>query len=444
MTDRLFIFLLNKNYEIIEKTNMERPKSFMELLKKIKISLLSLPKKRNQFELFYFCKRSDLGIKEQIIQTNDEYKLIDDYLLIRIIEVNESEESFISFYNQLPDETKDIIDQKYGCCICSELIKNEKPYFCYICQNIFHKKCLEEAEQRDIKIGNNFKCPTCNNALPLENWKTKLDHEDNRIREADYLKQIKSHFSIDFLNIIYKNIINQLKKELDEYKLKTSEMLLNLLFKTNEIKSILKEQLNKKLVEAVKKLKELEKNITSFSEYRNEINLQYTTEESGLYNIFGKKFEENNKDNIELVINDKNSKLISQYQLKEGVNKIKLIMKKRLNNLEYMFYDCNTLSNIEELKYLDTKEVTNFSYMFFGCTALSKTKKLEKLTKPLEKWNISKGINFFNMFSDNKLLSELKSFKKTETNDHFLNGTEFLSELKLPTNINIEILKNNL
>ncbi len=444
MTDKLYIFLLNENYEIIEKTNMQRPKSFRELLTKIKISLPSLPKVRSQFELFYLSEKSDIEIKQQIIHNNEEYKLIDDYLLIRIIEKNELNESFISFFNQLPEETKDILEQKYSCPICSLIIKNEKPYFCYICQNIFHKKCLEETEQRDIKIGNKFKCPTCNNALPLENWKTKLDHEDNRIREADYLKQIKSHFFTDFLNLIYKNIINQLKKELDEYKLKTSEMLLNLLFKTNEIKSILKEQLNKKLVEAVKKLKELEKNITSFSEYRNEINLQYKTEMSGIFNIFGKKFVENNKDNIELVINDNNSKLISQYQLKEGINKIKLVMKKRLNNLEYMFYDCNTLSNIEELKYLDTKEVTNFSYMFFGCTALSKTKKLEKLTKPLEKWNISKGINFFNMFSDNKLLSELKSFKKTETNDHFLNGTEFLSELKLPTNINIEILKNNL
>ena len=57
MTDRLFIFLLNKNYEIIEKTNMERPKSFMELLKKIKISLPSLPKVRSQFELFIYQKK---------------------------------------------------------------------------------------------------------------------------------------------------------------------------------------------------------------------------------------------------------------------------------------------------------------------------------------------------------------------------------------------------
>ena len=442
MTDKLYIFLLNQNYEIIEKTNMERPKSLGELYKKIKISLPSLPKLKSHFELFYLSKSSDIEIKQKIICNIDDFKSIDDYLLIRIIEENNLNDSIVSFYNQLPDDTKDILDEKYACCICLKIIKNENPYFCYSCQHIFHKNCLEK--QRDKTIGEIFKCPTCNNELPLENWKAKLDHEDNIAREASYLKQTKSQFFIDFLNTIYKNIINESKKELNEYKLKTSEILLDLLFKTNEIKSILKEQLNKKLIEVVRKLKVLENNITSFCEYRNEINLQYTTKESGVYNIFGKNFVENNKDNIELVINDKNSKLISQYQLKEGVNKIKLVMKKRLNNLEYMFYDCNTLSNIEELKYLDTKEVTNFSYMFFGCTALSSNKQSEKLIKPLEKWNISKGINFYNMFSDNKLLLELKSFKKTETNDHFLNDTEFFSESKLNTNINIEILKNNL
>ena len=38
-----------------------------------------------------------------------------------------------------------------------------------------------------------------------------------------------------------------------------------------------------------------------------------------------------------------------------------MIIKNKLTNLEFMFYDCISLENIDELKYLDTKNVNNFS-----------------------------------------------------------------------------------
>ena len=92
-------------------------------------------------------------------------------------------------------------------------------------------------------------------------------------------------------------------------------------------------------------------------EYRNKINLIYYKQnnDENSNNIFGKKFVENNKDNITLIINDKESKLISEYNLKEGENNIQIIIKNKLNNLEQMFYDCISLKNIEELKYLKYK-----------------------------------------------------------------------------------------
>ena len=63
-------------------------------------------------------------------------------------------------------------------------------------------------------------------------------------------------------------------------------------------------------------------------EYRNEINLIYYTEKEGIQNIFGEKFVENNKNNIELNINGVKNMLIDKYNLQKGENKIKIIIKK--------------------------------------------------------------------------------------------------------------------
>ena len=49
--------------------------------------------------------------------------------------------------------------------------------------------------------------------------------------------------------------------------------------------------------------------------FRNEIDIIYKTEEKGIQKIFGEEFVENNDLNIELIINDKKSKLIDEYEL---------------------------------------------------------------------------------------------------------------------------------
>ena len=125
--------------------------------------------------------------------------------------------------------------------------------------------------------------------------------------------------------------------------------------------------------------------------FRDEINLIYVTEKEGNYNIFGEKFVENNKDNIELDINGEKSKLINKYKLRKGENNIKMKIKNKITDLKYMFYECKNLKNIDELKYLNTKYCNNFEYMFYGCSSLSDI-------KALEKWNVSNGNNFSYMF----------------------------------------------
>ena len=48
--------------------------------------------------------------------------------------------------------------------------------------------------------------------------------------------------------------------------------------------------------------------------------------------------------------------------MEKGENNLKIIIKNRITNLEYMFCNCKSLINIKELEYLDTKDVYNFSY----------------------------------------------------------------------------------
>ena len=103
---------------------------------------------------------------------------------------------------------------------------------------------------------------------------------------------------------------------------------------------------------------------------RNEIVIIYKTEEKGIQKIFGKEFVKNNIKNIKLIINDKKSKLIDEYELEKGENKLKIIIKNNLTNIKEMFYECKSLYNIDELKYLDVSKCTNFSCMFYrkmGC-----------------------------------------------------------------------------
>ena len=69
----------------------------------------------------------------------------------------------------------------------------------------------------------------------------------------------------------------------------------------------------------------------------------YYKENNNANKIFGNTFVKNNKDNIELIINGNKSKLIGICNLKEGENKIQIIIINQLTNLEEMFYECSSL-----------------------------------------------------------------------------------------------------
>ena len=211
---------------------------------------------------------------------------------------------------------------------------------------------------------------------------------------------------------------------------------------------IIKETENKKLNDLIKRLLEKEpinrinwdeylnhEYFKSKSKFRSKINLKYNVREDGYENIFGEKFVKNNIKNIEIEINGKKNELVKEYELKEGENNIKIIIKKEIYNLEEMFSKCSSLINIDELKYLDTRKIKNFSYMFMECKSLTDIKSLEN-------WNVSNGNDFSYMFCYCTSLSDIKSLKNWNVSNgnnfsYMFNGCIELKDIKSLENWNV-------
>ena len=132
------------------------------------------------------------------------------------------------------------------------------------------------------------------------------------------------------------------------------------------------------------------------------------------FNIFGKRFVENNKDNVELIINNKKYELMERYDSENGIINVQMIILNKLTNIECMFKNCKSLINIDDLQYLDTTEITDFSSMFEKCVSL-------KNIDALINWDVSNGKNFTSMFAWCHSLPNLRALQ----NWNVSNGNNF-------------------
>ena len=145
-------------------------------------------------------------------------------------------------------------------------------------------------------------------------------------------------------------------------------------------------------------------NISNVNEFKNVINLIYNAQYKGKFIIFGPRFVANNKDRIELIINNKKNPLVSLAELKKGDNTITLIIKRNLTTLNNMFYEVECIKDLTELKYLDISDVKDFEGIFYKCQSL-------KDIKFLGGWNVSNCKSFENTFCGCSLLSDIKPLK---------------------------------
>ena len=97
---------------------------------------------------------------------------------------NIAQSVFEKNYNQIPEEKKEILNQKYNCGICLEIIKYENPFLCYECQKIFHHTCLNQWDARQRQLNKELSCPNCRNELPLNKWKVLRNYDEMRTKDA--------------------------------------------------------------------------------------------------------------------------------------------------------------------------------------------------------------------------------------------------------------------
>ena len=446
MSAKIDIYLLDKTNNLIEEINIIKPKTYEILNITLKNNLKNLPE---FFTLFY----PSADNREIEIHNDEEYQLLKDTLFIRQIEKKDLGKSIFDIaYNKLDESKRDILDEKYNCYICQENIKHENPLFCYICQKIFHYKCLEDWSKQRLKYNETLKCPYCNKELPLEQWKQKLYFEENRKKDAELINQLKRD------NIIKNEIFENFK----EYKIKTYKLLNNIIIKINKLNLNINNNIGNN-----NDIKEFMEDVS----YDN-IDLQIDNVSQIIFDQF-KKLEENinNKNNVEIINNDIkdrnkdiiNRKIIHNNEIKIEENEINLdndnsnefeLLKndkfeindininigKNRNAIELVYYTKlggfanifgsefvnNNKDNIKlifnkgkpislvdkfflkkgenRIKLLIEKELTDLSYMFYECSALKNIHDLKYL-------NTSKVTNFSKLFYVCSSLADINSIR---------------------------------
>ena len=87
--------------------------------------------------------------------------------------------------------------------------------------------------------------------------------------------------------------------------------------------------------------------------YLNSNKLKQKKNNDDKIRIFGKNFVENNKDKCKIIFQN------NQYKLKEY-----------LEDLNNMFFGCNSLISLPDISDWNTLRVNNMSYLFSGCNSL--------------------------------------------------------------------------
>ena len=351
MSEKLYIILLDDyNNKFEECVLIQKPNSYFKLKTEIKNNMKCLPE---FFNLFYLSPENN----EIKIESNKEYSMVKDILFIRQKESKYLKKSiFQSNYDNLSESRKENIDEKYSCFICLNHIKNEKPYFCYICQRIFHRDCLEDWDKKKEELNENLNCPNCRNELPLDKWRQKLDFEDNRKNDVCTMEEMKNLLLKSNLYNNLNKIKDQKIKELKNINENNNKNLEKIMNKINEIYILINSDINDYNLsvncdEIIQKLEKIENFI------KNKRNNEMNFKNSNINNIKQLRAEKENKNNINLnhsnnlnyiLLNNNSSTLIDDF----------MVLKKKYNEILKVFGN-------EKLFYNECFEFWNY---FFNCS----------------------------------------------------------------------------
>ena len=112
------------------------------------------------------------------------------------------------------------------------------------------------------------------------------------------------------------------------------------------------------------------KNDLKKTNMKNEINLIIDIKDKTVDKkefFLNQNFEELNKENVEVYINEKKREFSKCFNFPQGRNTILLKFKNKMKNCFGMFKDCHNLINID-LSSFDSSDISNMKEMFAGCT----------------------------------------------------------------------------
>ena len=115
-----------------------------------------------------------------------------------------------------------------------------------------------------------------------------------------------------------------------------------------------------------------------------------------------------------IIINDKPISFCYFYKFNQkGKFIIEYSLPSKLRNMSYIFYGCNSLTNID-LSNFNTQNVTNMSYMFWGCNALTNI--------DLSNFNTQNVTNMCGMFSECNSLTNIDLYNFNTQNVTNMSG----------------------
>ena len=396
---------------------------------KLEKRALTCPKCRNLLPIEKWNKK--LNYEENRIENSDLINLINEYKI---------KNNFSNNINIIKD--KQIKELKLNQIKQIELIKNHEKYIEKALGifdvalnkiNIIHNLLKFEQNNKLNDLIKNH--PLNSKNINLEDISNVFNEELDKFHKY-ILNDDKENKNSSNKNIIIEKI-NSDKSDESNFNLLSSDddknNLINIINNDFEIGNINQINQEKDLnnIENPEDKDIINNNFSLLNEFRNKINLIYNAKYKGYYKIFGPRFVINNKDRIELIINNKNNPLVSVAELKKGDNTITLIIKRNLTTLNNMFYKVECIKDLTELKYLDISDVKDFEGIFYECRSLkdikflgdwnvSNCKSFENIfygcsylsdIKPLQYWNVSNCENFRNMFYKCDSLSDIEPLK---------------------------------
>ena len=233
---------------------------------------------------------------------------------------------------------------------------------------------------------------------------------ENIVSKLNELIKINEDKDKIIQNLINEN--NNLKNELKIIKNENNNLIENIRNKLNEkfginfISEVNDISSNNK-ADGAKTIKEIEdkKKISEHKNNKDEINLVHNDNNKDEINIlykidkeeiklFGKKFVENNKNNCSIIIDGIEQELVEDYKFENFEKKGKDILEIKLKgisnitNLNYMFWECDSLISFPDISNLDTSKVTNMNHIFDVQNL--------KWFPNISNWNISNALDIGN------------------------------------------------